>query len=234
MPVVRRVTELLRWFVYSALTRNVYNRALTRFPNRAGVLGYSGGHVAEVVGSMVAASEYLSARVAPCLVVLDLDYRILSAGSRLGEVLAGAGLDWSLAPRLPYAVETAVRTSAAALAAAIGGDGSDTKVALVGRLLVRTTLLGGPSGSCIAVSLEELRQRDPVRSAGTRYRLSRREREVLAHIIAGLEAREIAERLGIAESTVGEYFKHLNEKVGARNRSALIAQVFAPLEARAY
>jgi DNA-binding CsgD family transcriptional regulator len=160
-----------------------------------------------------------------------MDYRIVSAESRLSEFLADAGFQSKDFVRLPSDIEDAVKIAAVTLSTQNGDESIGTS-SVVGRLVVRTSLLSGPAGRCLAVTLEELRRRDPIASAGKRFRLSKREREVLSLIIMGYEAREIAERLGIAESTVGEYFKHLNEKVGARNRSAMLAEIFAPLEAR--
>ncbi len=49
---------------------------------------------------------------------------------------------------------------------------------------------------------------------------------MLELILHGLEAREIAARLNIAESTVGEYYKHLYLKTGVRSRAALVARIF--------
>lgn len=170
---------------------------------------------------------YVSARAAPCLVVLDMDCRILSAEPLLAEVLGRGAFDWEVSSQLPPAIEAAVRATAGMLLTSGDPEAANSGAVVVGRLLVRTSLLTGPSGSCLAVSLEELRRRDPVRSAVDRFRLTNREREVLHLIISGFEAREIAAHLNIAASTVGEHFKHLNEKMGARSRSTMLARVFA-------
>ncbi len=74
--------------------------------------------------------------------------------------------------------------------------------------------------------LEKLGTREPLNGAAERFGLSPRELQVLTLIMNGLAKREIAARLIIAESTVGEYFKHLYAKIGVRHRSALFARVF--------
>jgi DNA-binding CsgD family transcriptional regulator len=94
------------------------------------------------------------------------------------------------------------------------------------RLLVRSGILVGASSHFVAVTLEKLLAREPLDVAAERFRLSPRELQVLRLIMSGLAKREIAARLIIAESTVGEYFKHLYAKIGVRHRSALFARVF--------
>jgi DNA-binding NarL/FixJ family response regulator len=43
--------------------------------------------------------------------------------------------------------------------------------------------------------------------------------------MSGYDARTIARALHIAETTVGEYFKHLYVKTKAKNRADLVARV---------
>jgi DNA-binding CsgD family transcriptional regulator len=49
--------------------------------------------------------------------------------------------------------------------------------------------------------------------------LTRREREVLVLIAAGLSNREIAERLVLTEATIKQYLKHVYAKLGVSNRT---------------
>jgi len=56
-------------------------------------------------------------------------------------------------------------------------------------------------------------------------RLSKREREVLRRIVAGLSSADIAEQLGISPKTVDTYRGRLMVKLGVSNRSALIRLV---------
>lgn len=163
-------------------------------------------------------------RIAPCFVLLDSNYQIVAAEARLDALLREAGLfEWPPC-RLPAVIE---RVVGELLAAAVD-DGEAFAEAAVPeqRLLVRSGVLVGPSGNYVAVTLERLRARDPLYGAAERFSLSPRELQVLALVMNGLAKREIAARLFIAESTVGEYFKHLYAKVGVRHRSALFARIF--------
>ncbi len=57
--------------------------------------------------------------------------------------------------------------------------------------------------------------------------LSRRERELVALVIEGLDTRELAERLFISRHTVQDHLKSVFDKVGARSRRELVSGVFA-------
>lgn len=162
--------------------------------------------------------DLLRRREAPCLVVLDDDYRIASAEPRLGQFFAAAGCEHVQPDRLPHEIEAAVVN--------LTKRGQEPGLAfpLTG-VMVRTNVLTGPQGRCIAVTLERVRRRAPLEAAAGRFGLSPREVQVLQLILNGCEAKDIAEKLYIAESTVGEYFKHLLLKVGAHNRSEMIARV---------
>ena len=168
--------------------------------------------------------EYITRRAAPCFVVLDEGYRIAIAEPRLDVFLADLGLDERPEGRLPEPIEHAVHHVAAD---ALAGRQEAGGAALALRnLLVRVCVLVGPAGACVAVTLERLRERDPLGSAALRFRLTQREVDVLALVLEGLETAEIATRLGITAHTVGEYFKHLRRKIGATSRAAMLARVF--------
>jgi DNA-binding NarL/FixJ family response regulator len=57
--------------------------------------------------------------------------------------------------------------------------------------------------------------------------LSKREKEVLRLIIAGVSDAEIASHLGIASGTVHSHVRNMLEKTGARNRAQLGALALA-------
>lgn len=166
-------------------------------------------------------------REMPCLVVLDSEYRISTAEPRLDALLAEAGFGDRPPERLPVELETAVAELAAA------PDASITKIVRCpgGSLVVRVWPLTGPLPSHVAVLLERLRFRDPLRAAASRFRLSPREIQVLKLMMRGFGKREIGNHLRIAESTVGEHCKHLYAKIGANSRSSMLVQILGCREA---
>ena len=53
--------------------------------------------------------------------------------------------------------------------------------------------------------------------------LTRREMEVLALVADGLPNKEIARRMGLALNTIRNYVQRINDKLGARNKTAAVA-----------
>jgi DNA-binding NarL/FixJ family response regulator len=68
-------------------------------------------------------------------------------------------------------------------------------------------------------SRRQERRTDP----GEEFGLSRREREVLGEVLAGLANKGIAERLCISEDTVKSHVKAIFRKLGARDRAHAVA-----------
>lgn len=77
----------------------------------------------------------------------------------------------------------------------------------------------------IGVLVERYQSRNAMRAAIKKYGLSRREVEVLSLLLQGRGSTEIAQSLGIAESTVNDHIKRLLTKANARNRVDLAAKV---------
>lgn len=57
------------------------------------------------------------------------------------------------------------------------------------------------------------------------YHLTRREQDIVHLVVQGYANKEIAERCHIARQTVKDHLKHVYQKVGVHQRSALIAQL---------
>lgn len=91
-------------------------------------------------------------------------------------------------------------------------------------VIVRAVRLEGMA-CYLGLLVERFVRREELQSASMRYRLSRREVDVLRLLLEGDSASEIARRLDIGECTVGDYVKRLFAKTNVRNRSEMIAKV---------
>jgi DNA-binding NarL/FixJ family response regulator len=162
--------------------------------------------------------EIVRKREAPCLVILDDAYRIVSAAENITSFFASVGCEQTSRDRLPAELEAA--------AANLARHGRENALAFpLPGVSMRANVLRGSLGRAIAVTLERVRARRPLQSAAERFGLSEREVQVLELIMSGHDARSIARTLHIAESTVGEYFKHLYVKISAKNRADMVARV---------
>lgn len=163
------------------------------------------------------ALDVLRRRQAPCFAVLAEDMRIVSAEHRLASVCTSSGYAPPRNGRLPAVLEQTLCNMLA--------ESPEGTAAICGSVLIRATILEGVEGRRIAVSLERLAHRAPLETAAERFALTPREATVLELILQGLCAKDIAVRLQIAQTTVGEYFKHLAVKTGTHGRAHMIARV---------
>jgi DNA-binding CsgD family transcriptional regulator len=90
---------------------------------------------------------------------------------------------------------------------------------------VRVSPLSCSDGIRFAVIVERARTRDPIGRAVQRFKLTRRQTEVLALLLDGASAGEIADQLTISEYTAQGYIKSLLAKTASRNRAAMVARV---------
>ena len=79
------------------------------------------------------------------------------------------------------------------------------------------------SGAEVAVSVGELGT--AMSAFRTRYRLSKREAEVVELVLLGYRNRDIASTLGSAPTTVKKHLTHVFDKVGVDTRAQLIARM---------
>lgn len=105
-----------------------------------------------------------------------------------------------------------------------GSNESDFAAMPAPGLIVRAVRLDSEDGS-MALLVERLCAREDLEAASRRFRLSPREIDVLRLLLEGDSACEIAERLRIAEYTVGDYIKRIFVKTRVRNRSEMIAKI---------
>lgn len=79
------------------------------------------------------------------------------------------------------------------------------------------------TGTDVAVSVRELGTSMGAFSA--RYRLSKREAEVVELVLLGYRNRDIAATLGTSPTTIKKHLTHIFDKVGVDNRTQLIARL---------
>jgi DNA-binding CsgD family transcriptional regulator len=89
--------------------------------------------------------------------------------------------------------------------------------------LVRVLQLRGALAGYV-VLVEPLRRRRPAADATDRYRLSRRESEVLEDLLQGQPSAEIAGELGISEATVLSHIRNIGVKMRCTQRSEIVAR----------
>lgn len=80
-----------------------------------------------------------------------------------------------------------------------------------------------PTGIDIAVSVRELGA--SLGAFRTRYRLSKREAEVVELVLLGYRNRDIAVTLGTSPTTIKKHMTHIFDKVGVDTRTQLIARI---------
>ncbi|MBS1818082.1 MAG: helix-turn-helix transcriptional regulator [Acidobacteria bacterium] len=79
------------------------------------------------------------------------------------------------------------------------------------------------AGTDVAVSVRELGS--SFSAFRSRYRLSRREAEVVELVLLGYRNRDIAATLGTAPTTIKKHLTHIFDKVGVDTRTQLIARL---------
>ncbi len=66
-----------------------------------------------------------------------------------------------------------------------------------------------------------------VKKVGARFKLTKREIEVLTGVVRGMTNKDISALLFISEYTVKDHVKSIMQKISVKNRSLLICRVFA-------
>ena len=170
------------------------------------------------------ASDRITERAAPVLIVIDRDFRVVLASQGLGHEIAGTDFVDTASKRLDPSIEKIVRDLVASWTDP--AQRASNHVATVPPShVVRVVPLDGDTRVFVAITIEQCRHRDSFSRAARAYSLSPRETEVLCLILEGASASEIANVLSLAESTVQGYFKHLLNKTRSRNRPAMVAKM---------
>jgi DNA-binding CsgD family transcriptional regulator len=166
--------------------------------------------------------QQLSRRPAPVLLIADWDLRIVltpTGNDKDNDEVTSDVLDCR-SGRLSPPIDRIVRGLASS------NHAETERFAIVpDKYAIAVTPLDGDAGSLLAITIHRLGRGNRLAHAAFRYSLTPRETEVLALILDGAHAPEIADVLCIAESTVQGYFKRLLSKTGARNRPSMVATV---------
>lgn len=97
------------------------------------------------------------------------------------------------------------------------------RVHLSGGLWV--TMRAARLGPDIAVTIEETTPAARVSVFTRAFGLSSREAELVGHLVAGVDTRQVAARMFLSEHTVQDHLKSIFAKTGAHSRRALLARV---------
>jgi DNA-binding CsgD family transcriptional regulator len=151
--------------------------------------------------------------------------------STFGEMRDGADALRFLcadASRLLPEIESAVL---ALLSDSAHRERSDVMLAVLedGSVMRVSPLLGngedGNGDDTYALVIEADRNKDYVTRAVSRYGLTKRQTDVLLHVLEGANAGDVAAALHISEYTAQGYIKALLTKTASRNRTAMVAKI---------
>jgi DNA-binding CsgD family transcriptional regulator len=178
---------------------------------RARVLGDGGGDA--------------GAQMPPGVIVLDHELRPVSwtAGARAWtDVLPSAWLfeRMGILPTVVYPAATLTQWA--------GGAGAAHALvqAVDGRwVMIEAAPLEGDGEGRVAVTLRRATGSETFALLCRAYALSRRERELVALVVAGLDTRAVAQRLFISRYTVQDHLKAVFAKAGVRSRRELFARL---------
>ncbi len=84
---------------------------------------------------------------------------------------------------------------------------------------------GEKGQAAIFFKAPETKVEPPLRALAERYGLTASEARVLAGLLGGADARDLAERQGVAVSTIRTHMHHLFEKTGCRTHADLVGSV---------
>jgi DNA-binding CsgD family transcriptional regulator len=171
-----------------------------------------------------ASGDGLTPPSSPGVVVLDRDLRAVSwtAGARewidalpLAELWAA----WGILPAVVYPVAALARSQNGSTGAHALERASD------GRWVrIEAAQLEGQPDAQIAVTLRAATAAETFDLLCRAYALSRRERDVVTAVLAGLDTRAVSVRLCISPHTVQDHLKSVFRKTGAHSRRELIAR----------
>jgi DNA-binding CsgD family transcriptional regulator len=157
------------------------------------------------------------------VLVLDASLEVVTwtAGARAWiDALPAASLfgAWGILPPVAYPVATLCRSpetlaSAHALEHTVDGRW----------VMIAASPFEGDDSDRVAVTLRAATAAETFDVLCRAYALSRRERDVVRALIAGLDTKRVSERLFISRHTVQDHLKSVFDKTGVRSRRELLA-----------
>jgi DNA-binding CsgD family transcriptional regulator len=168
--------------------------------------------------------DSVAAPSSPGVVVLDRDLRAVSwtAGAREwidALPLARLWAAWGILPAVVYPVAALARSRngpSGAHALERAADGRWVRI--------EAAQLEGQSDAQIAVTLRAATSTETFDLLCRAYALSRRERDVVAALLTGLDTRAVSAQLCISRHTVQDHLKSVFRKTGAHGRRELLAR----------
>jgi DNA-binding CsgD family transcriptional regulator len=124
---------------------------------------------------------------------------------------------WDILPAVVYPVAALARADGSPRASALerAADGRWVQI--------EAAPLEGDDTGRIAVTLRGATPAETFDLLCRGYALTRRERQLVSALVAGLDTRALAERLCISRHTVQDHLKSVFAKVGVRSRRELVA-----------
>ena len=106
-----------------------------------------------------------------------------------------------------------------------GAADAPRRILLGEKHAIRLSPLFGTDEKAFGLIVEAERDNNSVSRAASRFSLTKRQAQVLALVLEGAGAAEIARTLTISEYTAQGYLKSLLSKTGSRNRASMVAKV---------
>ncbi len=183
-------------------------------------------------GLMIASKSDALGPSPPGVIVLNPDLSLVSstAAARAWiDALPAAALfaSWAMLPAQVYPVATRSRSrngvkGAHALERAIDGRW----------VMIEAAPLEGDGDGQIAVTLRGAAQTETFDLFCRAYAFTKRERDVAAAVVAGLDTRALTERLFISRHTVQDHLKSIFQKIGIHSRRELLTSFNASADGR--
>ena len=155
-----------------------------------------------------------------CIVVYDAGLKIVYQNGKAGKFLDRHAL--------PEGIPTLTKKIFAAIAARTAADMFPGQLRFASHVgdntwIFRVAFRADPNPLvCVSFSDETVSSRFDLNALRQQYHLTRRETDVLRHLLDGKKNLDIGEELDLAEQTVKDYLRSIYGKVGVGDRFALI------------